>query len=237
MSGRWVPPRKGSLRIQRSPGRCSASRIAATASGIEPRWTGMCSACITSSPRASKSAVEQSRRSLMLDEWAERTSTAPISSQAARRAPISTWSVTGSRRAQPRLAPPASATIVPAASTSRRPPAGQRRASSPAARRCTAPRPVRPLRARRAAPSPRPTPRRSGRRRLDARAIRRPPPRGCGAAPGTLSSDPDRRPARPRRPGPDSRSGASCAAANPSASSRGIGLEPPSTGSSNACPR
>ena len=45
----------------------------------------MCSACMTSSPAASKSAVEQSWRSLMLGEWAERISTAPISSQAARR--------------------------------------------------------------------------------------------------------------------------------------------------------
>ena len=68
MSGRWVPPRNGSLRIQDSPGRWSRSRTAATASGIDPRWTGMCSACITSSPRASKSAVEQSWRSLMLAE-------------------------------------------------------------------------------------------------------------------------------------------------------------------------
>ena len=46
---------------------------------------------------ASKSAVEQSRRSLMFGEWAERISTAPISSQAARSAPTSTWSETGSR--------------------------------------------------------------------------------------------------------------------------------------------
>jgi hypothetical protein len=68
MSGRWVPPRNGSLRIQDSPGRWSSSRTAATASGIDPRWTGMCSACITSSPPASKIAVEQSCRSLMLAE-------------------------------------------------------------------------------------------------------------------------------------------------------------------------
>ena len=47
----------------------------------------MCSACMTISPSASKSAVEASRRSLMLAECAERTSTAPISSHAARNAP------------------------------------------------------------------------------------------------------------------------------------------------------
>ena len=41
----------------------------------------MCSACITNSPRASNRAVEQSRRSLMFGEWAERIRTAPISSQ------------------------------------------------------------------------------------------------------------------------------------------------------------
>ena len=56
----------------------------------------MCSACITSSPAASKSAVEQSRRSLMFAECAERISTAPISSQAARSAPTRTWRVIGS---------------------------------------------------------------------------------------------------------------------------------------------
>ena len=63
------------------------SCTAATASGIAPRWTGMCSACITISPRASNSAVEASRRSLMLAEWAARTSAAPISSHTARSAP------------------------------------------------------------------------------------------------------------------------------------------------------
>ena len=50
----------------------------------------MCSACITISPAASNSAVEASRRSLMLAEWAARTSAAPISSQTARSAPAST---------------------------------------------------------------------------------------------------------------------------------------------------
>ena len=53
---------------------------AATASGIAPRWTGMCSACAIMRPRSSNSAVEQSRRSLMLAENEERIRTAPISS-------------------------------------------------------------------------------------------------------------------------------------------------------------
>src|SRR3954452_829524 len=56
----------------------------------------MCSACMTIWPWWSNSAVEASRRSLMLAEWALRTSTTPISSHAARRAPSMTWSVTGS---------------------------------------------------------------------------------------------------------------------------------------------
>ena len=52
----------------------------------------MCSAWATIRPRPSKSAVEQSRRSLMFAENAERTSTAPISSAIERSdAPI-TWS-------------------------------------------------------------------------------------------------------------------------------------------------
>ena len=68
----------------------------ATAAGIEPRCTGMCSACMTISPSALNSAVEASRRSLMFEECAERISTTPISSQAARRAPVSTCSSIGS---------------------------------------------------------------------------------------------------------------------------------------------
>ena len=56
----------------------------------------MCSACITISPAASKTAAEQSRRSLMFAEWAERIRTAPISSQAEARAPATIWISTGS---------------------------------------------------------------------------------------------------------------------------------------------
>src|SRR6187200_2888191 len=52
----------------------------------------MCSACAIRRPWASKRAVEQSRRSLMLAEKAERMRAAPISSATARRALPSTWS-------------------------------------------------------------------------------------------------------------------------------------------------
>ena len=53
---------------------------AATDAGIDPRWTGMCSACTSSSPSAVNRAAEQSARSLMLGLKAARRSTAPISS-------------------------------------------------------------------------------------------------------------------------------------------------------------
>ena len=89
----------------------------------------MCSACITSSPPAVNSAVEQSRRSLMFGECAERISTAPISSQAARRAPTRTWSETGSRPSA--IGPfPGPARIVPASSTSAGQPGGSTRVAS-----------------------------------------------------------------------------------------------------------
>ena len=62
-----------------------------------PRGARGCARPASPSRRAaSNSAVEASRRSLMLAEWAERISTAPISSQIARSAPVSTWSSTGS---------------------------------------------------------------------------------------------------------------------------------------------
>ena len=68
----------------------------------------MCSACVTMRPRSSKSAVEQSRRSLMFAENAERTSAAPISSAIARsEAPI-TWSSTSITRALLRTRVPCS---------------------------------------------------------------------------------------------------------------------------------
>ena len=45
-----------------------------------PRWIGMCSAWHSVSPRALNSAVEQSRRSLMLVECEARISVSPVSS-------------------------------------------------------------------------------------------------------------------------------------------------------------
>src|SRR5215469_15950307 len=68
---------------------------AATASGIAPRWTGMCSACAIIRPRSSNSAVEQSRRSLMFAEKEERIRTAPISSAIDRSVAPITWSSIG----------------------------------------------------------------------------------------------------------------------------------------------
>ena len=52
----------------------------------------MCSAWTTIRPRSSNSAVEQSRRSLMFAEKAERISAAPISSAIARRPLPMIWS-------------------------------------------------------------------------------------------------------------------------------------------------
>ena len=146
----------------------------------------MCSACITSSPPASNSAVEQSRRSVMLGEWAERISTAPISSQAARRAPTRTWSETGSRPLshrrllgerscpprRPRADQPGGSTRVASGSSNTHGPVGL--ASRPRARRA-GPRPRRhspPKRARRVAALDRLG---AGRPRARTRARARPP--------------------------------------------------------------
>ena len=79
----------------------------------------MCSACMTIWASASNSAHDASRRSLMLAEWAALTSTAPISSQAARSAPETTRSVIGST-----LTSPSPARIVPDSSTSPDQPGG-----------------------------------------------------------------------------------------------------------------
>src|SRR5215210_1008837 len=81
-----------------SPGSGSRRMIAATASGIAPRCTGMCSAWATMRPSASKRAVEQSLRSLMFEEYAPRIKTAPISSATPESALAKTESVTGSSR-------------------------------------------------------------------------------------------------------------------------------------------
>src|SRR5690242_1087611 len=78
--------------MKTSSGAGSCARTAATASGSAPRCTGMCSAWAIIRPRSSKSAVEQSRLSLMFAENAERTRAAPISSATDRRALPMTWS-------------------------------------------------------------------------------------------------------------------------------------------------
>ena len=83
MSGRCVPPVNGSLTAKISPRPGSPRITAATASGIAPRCTGMCSAWAIIRPSTSKIAVEQSCRSLMFEENAERMSAAPISSATA----------------------------------------------------------------------------------------------------------------------------------------------------------
>ena len=72
--------------MKTSSGPGSQAITAATDAGIAPRCTGMCSAWATIRPAASKIAVEQSRRSLMFAENAERISAAPISSATARSA-------------------------------------------------------------------------------------------------------------------------------------------------------
>ena len=92
MSGRCEPPRNGSLSTHTSPGATSCARTAATEAGSAPRWTGMCSAWITSRPAASNSAVEQSRRSLMLGDSALWISAVPISSAIPRSEPTATCS-------------------------------------------------------------------------------------------------------------------------------------------------
>ena len=79
----------------------------------------MCSACMTICPSASNSAVEASRRSLMFDECAERISTAPISSQAARSAPVDDLQLDRvERRSAPRGAQADRAVLVDLAATS-----------------------------------------------------------------------------------------------------------------------
>ena len=147
ISGRWVPPVYGSFSAHTSPSAGLRSITAATASGIAPRCTGMCSAWTTMRPAASNSAVEQSRRSLMLEENAARISTAPISSAIARSALPVTCSSTGTIAPVTAAAPARASrvhrslrTIRPAPSTSPRParrgPA-RRRSVRPPATRCS----------------------------------------------------------------------------------------------------
>src|SRR2546422_5200593 len=83
MSGRCDPPRYGSFTITWSPSPRLppiSSRSTSIVIGIEPRWTGMCSACATIRPSASKSAQLASIRSLMFGEYAVLRRAIPISS-------------------------------------------------------------------------------------------------------------------------------------------------------------
>src|SRR3989454_1657169 len=83
MAGRWDPPRYGSFTITWSPSARPppiSSRRTSIVTGIDPRWTGMCSACATMRPSASNKAQLASIRSLMFGEYAVLRSAIPISS-------------------------------------------------------------------------------------------------------------------------------------------------------------
>ena len=87
MSGRWVPPWKGSLLNRVSPGCKGSTAPAATCSSrsrtlspMEPRCTGMCGALATSPPWESNSAQEKSSRSRILTERLVRRRRSPICS-------------------------------------------------------------------------------------------------------------------------------------------------------------
>ena len=101
MSGRWVPPAVcGSLAMKRSPSRTSSPYLSsrqAMSPLIEAMWIGSAwAACTTSRPPASMIAVEWSRRSLMLVEYAERISATKVSSVIERSALEMISRVTGS---------------------------------------------------------------------------------------------------------------------------------------------
>ena len=83
MSGRWEPPVNGSLRIERSsPGSRVAARSPPRPTPASRRGAPGCARPARPSGRARRRArPEQSRRSLMFDENALRTSTVPISSR------------------------------------------------------------------------------------------------------------------------------------------------------------
>src|SRR5688572_216212 len=96
---------------------------AATASGMAPRWTGMWAAWATIEPWASNSAADESRRSLMLGEYAPRTRAAPISSATPANPLARTDRVTGSSLARvmaplPAVAPHDPAPAAPATTVS-----------------------------------------------------------------------------------------------------------------------
>ena len=136
MSGRCVPPAYGSLRIQTSPGAGSRAQTAATAAGIAPRWTGMCSACMTIAARG----VEERGRAVaaLLDvrrEGGAHEHGAHLLGDRPQRAPI-TWSVIGSQSSPSRPLQDEGAVLASRA----RPAGGHPAASRRRARRSAGPR-------------------------------------------------------------------------------------------------
>ena len=146
----------------------------------------------------------------MFGEWAERISTAPISSQAARRPPTRTCSETASISA---IWLPCSsgssrrARIVPCSSTSALQPGGSTRVDSGSSKR-QGPSPSRRPPARRVSTSASSHSPPNARLRCERLTSSPPDARGCGCGAGHAQRDADRRPARPRRRGRGSRSGA-----------------------------
>ena len=83
MSGRWLPPQYGSLRMKMSPGWMSPSNFFITdsiASGMEPRCRATQTPCATMRPSMSHTAHEKSMPSRMLPEYAVRIMVSVISS-------------------------------------------------------------------------------------------------------------------------------------------------------------
>src|SRR2546428_7364952 len=83
MSGKRDPPRYGSFTITWSPSTRLppiSSRRISIVTGIEPRWTGMCSACAIILPSSRNRAQLASILSLMFGEYAVRRRAIPISS-------------------------------------------------------------------------------------------------------------------------------------------------------------
>ena len=147
MSGRCVPPAYGSLRMKTSSGPGSQRDHGRHGRRASRRGGRGCARPGRPSARASsKSAVEQSRRSLMFAENAERISTAPISSATARSAQPITCScdvhvrvTTSEPSRQSRPTQPAGIQAV-APSSSTTPVAGPRRAGASVAGAAPAPR-------------------------------------------------------------------------------------------------
>ena len=79
-SGRWVPPRKGSLSMKTSPGERFSAATDLAANDIDPRCMGIWAAWAIISPSELNMAQERSLLSFMFGENPALTSTEPISS-------------------------------------------------------------------------------------------------------------------------------------------------------------